>query len=208
MRIPITVRSDAFDLESVQPIVDRVRVSFADYLDQVPRKSTKSKHGLMGPVGKILSEIKSGRRDPASLKGYAIRVHEVLSRGPSPASLEKLEAAIDGLVKLLNTAPATFHDRILDRLDYGLYYELRSRQAASKEARRQAWVGYLRTKYGSPEALAAAWDEAGITFEELYLPKKSEGARGKRPTARQTDVAGFWETQGVSTLIEEGEEEL
>jgi hypothetical protein len=30
---------------------------------------------LMGPVGKILSEIQHGRTDPASLKGYALHVH-------------------------------------------------------------------------------------------------------------------------------------
>src|SRR4051812_33951358 len=146
MRIPITVHSDPFDIETAQPTIDAARHAFADYLEQVPRKSTKSKHGLMGPVGKILSEIKSGRRDPASLKGYAIRVHETSGRGPSAASMGNLENGIDTVVKLLDDVPLPFHDRVLDRLDYGLYYELRRRQAASKEARRQAWIGYIREK--------------------------------------------------------------
>jgi len=144
MRIPITVQSDPFNIETAQPAIDTARHAFADYLEQVPRKSTKSKHGLMGPVGKILSEIKSGRRDPESLKGYAIRVQETSGRGPSAPSMENLENGIDTVVKLLNNVPLPFHDRVLDRLDYGLYYELRKRQAASKEARRQAWIGYIR----------------------------------------------------------------
>jgi len=207
LRVPITVRSDTFNIETVQPDIDRARYAFADYLEDVPRKSTKSKHGLMGPVGKILSEIKTGRRDPASLKGYAVRVHEVLGRGPSPTSMENLENGIDTVVKLLDGVPVIFHDRVLDRLDYGLYYELRKRQLASKETRRQAWIGYLREKYGSAEAFAAAWDEPGITFEEIYIPRKAEGARGKRATAKQMDVAGFWESQGFSTLAEGEEEE-
>jgi hypothetical protein len=206
MRIPITVHSDPFDIETAQPAIDTARLAFADYLEQVPRKSTKSKHGLMGPVGKILSEIKSGRRDPESLKGYAVRVHETSGRGPSTASMENLEKGIDTVVKLLNNMPLPFHDRVLDRLDYGLYYELRKRQAASKEARRQAWIGYIREKYGTPEALALAWDEAAISFEELYLPRKDEGARTKKATARQRDISDFWESQGVSTLAEEEQE--
>ncbi len=207
MRNPITVHSDPFNIELVQPEIDRARYAFADYLEEVPRKSTKSKHGLMGPVGKILSEVKSGRRDPASLKGYAVRVQEVLGRGPSAACMENLENGIDAVVRLLTGVPVAFRDKVLDRLDYGLYYELRKRQAASKEARRQSWIGYLRTKYGTTDALAAAWDEAGISFEELWIPSKAEGGRGKKATARQADIADFWESRGVATLAQGEEEE-
>jgi len=206
MRIPIAVHSDRFDIEKIQPGIDRAREAFADYLERVPRKSTRSKHGLMGPIGKILSEIKSGRRDPSSLKGYALRVHEVSARSPLPESLENLEKGIDTIVKLLRDVPPTFHDRVLDRLDYGLYYELRKRQTVSKEVRRQAWVGYLREKYGTTEALATAWRENGANFDNLYLPRKGEGARSKKASPRQIDIADFWETQGVSTLADEEED--
>ncbi len=206
MRIPITVHSEPFNIESAQPTIDKARVAFADYVEQVPRKSTKSKHGLMGPVGKLLSEIKSGRRDPASLKGYAVRVHEATGKSPSPAGMENLENGIDTVVKLLEDVPVTFHDRVLDRLDYGLYYDLRKRQAASKEARRQAWIAFVRNKYGSEEALATAWDEAGATFKELYLPSASEGAQSKKATARQRDIAEFWQSQGASSSAEEEDE--
>ena len=206
MRIPITVHSEPFDIESVQSAIDKARHAFADYLEEVPRKSTKSKHGLMGPVGKILSEIKSGRRDPASLKGYAVRVHESTGRSPSSTGMQNLEEAIDTIVQTLNHAPVPFHDRLLDRLDYGLYYEMRKREAASKEARRQAWIAYVRQKYGAVEGLALAWDEAGISFEELYLPRKSEGSRSKKATPKQKDIADFWESQGVSLDAEEEEE--
>lgn len=207
-RIPISVRSEPFDVEKAQPAIDVARHAFADYLDQVPRKSIKSKYGLMGPVGKILSEIKSGRRDASSLKGYAVRVHEASDRGRSPSAIamQKLENGIDTLTNLLNDAPVTFHDRIIDRLDYGLYYELRKRQAASKEALRQAWIEHIRRKYGTIDALALAWNEAIASFEGLYLPRKNEGSRAKRATTKQADIANFWESQGSSISADEEEE--
>ena len=203
MRVPITVQIKPFDIESVQSKIDSAREALTRYLDEVPRKSTRSKHGLMGPVGKILSEVKSGRRDPPSLKGYAVRVHEATSRSPSPAGLQALEEGIDRIVKLLTEVPITAHDRLLDRLDYGLYYDLRKKELESKEMRRQAWIGFLRNKYDTEAKLPETWGEQIATFDELYLPRKAEGSKTKKATAKQHDITAFWESQGVTTDEEE-----
>jgi hypothetical protein len=157
----------------------------------------------MGPVGKILAEVKSGRRDSASLKGYAVRIHEASGRSPSPTSLEALEQGIDELVRLLDAGPVTAHDQIIDRLDYGLYYDLRKAAMAGKEARRQAWLAFLRGKYGTEMMLSEAWAEEIGSFDEIYLPRKSEGRKGKRATVRQQDIAAFWESQGAAVAEEE-----
>jgi hypothetical protein len=61
VRTPIAVQTKPFEIEKIQPQIDAAREAFARYLQGVPRKSTRSKHGLMGPVGKILSEVKSDR---------------------------------------------------------------------------------------------------------------------------------------------------
>jgi hypothetical protein len=206
MRVPIAVQIKPFDIEEAQHKIDAAREAFTCYLNEVPRKSTRSKHGLMGPVGKILSEVKCGRRDAASLKGYAIRVHEATGRSPSPTSLEALEQGIDHLLDLLAVVPVTAHDRLLDRLDYGLYFDLRKSAIASKEARRQAWIGFLRNKYGIELALSDAWGQHVVSFDELYLPPKAEGARNRRATPRQLDIAAFWESQGAALVGEEDEE--
>jgi hypothetical protein len=206
VRTPIAVQIKPFDIERSQPQIDAAREAFARYLDEVIRKSTRSKHGLMGPVGKILAEVKSGRRDPASLKGYAVRVHEATGRSPSPAGLGALEQGIDSLVKLLEGAPVTAHDRILDRLDYGLYYDLRKGALESKEARRQAWIGFLRDKHQLASRLSEVWGEAASTFDGLYLPRKAEGSKSKRASARQQDIAAFWESQGAVAVVEDEEE--
>lgn len=208
MRAPIAVQVALFDLEKVQPLIDASREAFVRYLGEfykAARKSTRSKHGLMGPVGKILSEAKSGRRDPASLKGYAVRVHEATGRSPSQAGLEALEHGINDLVKLLAETPVTEHDRLLDRLNYGLYFDLRKKGIEAKEARRQAWITFLRDKYGKETNLSEAWGEEVSKFDELYLPRKAEGSKTKKATPKQQDIAAFWESQGVSAVPEEEE---
>ena len=206
MRAPLAVQVATFDIEKVQPLIDASREAFARYLDEfhkAARKSTRSKHGLMGPVGKILAEAKSGRRDPASLKGYAIRVHEASGRSPSQVGLESLENGINNLVRLLTEAPITEHDRLLDRLDYGLYFDLRKKEIEAKEAKRQAWINFLRTKYENETKLSESWGEEVSEFDELYLPRKAGGSKAKKATSKQQDIAGFWESQGASVVPEE-----
>jgi hypothetical protein len=202
VRMPIAVQIKPFDIDGAQPRIDEIRQEFTRYLDETPRKSTRSKHGLMGPVGKILSEVKSGRRDAASLKGFALRVHEAMAKTPTPAAMQALEQGIDGLVSVLNDAPVTAHDALLDRLDYGLYFDLRKKALESKEVRRQAWITFLRSKYGDEAKLSEAWNESE-SFDELYLPRKAQGSKSKKATPRQKDVAAFWESQGAAVAEEE-----
>jgi hypothetical protein len=207
MRIPIAVQIKPFDVDKVQPQIDAIRDSFCRYLAQVRGKSTRSKHGLMGPVGKILSEVKSGRRDAASLKGFAVRVHEATGKSPNPEALEALEQGIDRLVATLDDAPVTAHDALLDRLDYGLYFDLRKKALESKEERRQAWIAFVRDKYGDEKKLSSEWGEDVSVFDELYLPRKAEGVKSAKATAKQKDIAAFWESQGATLIASEDEEE-
>lgn len=157
MRIPIAVQVEPFDIDKAQLQIDLTREAFVRYLKDVRLKSTRSKHGLMGPVGKILSEVKSGRRDAASLKGYAVRVHEATSGYLSPTSLEALGQGIDSLVKLLDAAPVTVHDRLLDRLDYGLYFDLRKKFLSWIEDRDQDFRTWLQRRYSSLNVLNQEW---------------------------------------------------
>jgi hypothetical protein len=205
MRAPIVVHVAPHDIEQDQPRIDAARRAFVRYLAELGPRPTRSKYGLMGPVGKILSEVKSGRRDSASLKGYALRVHEATQKRPSPVALQALEEGIDLLVTVLADAPITIHDRMLDRLDYGLYYALRKQELESREVRRQAWIEFLRTKYGNVRGLSEAWNNEVENFGEVYLPRMAEGSRLKKATVRQRDIAEFWASQGAVGIDEEDE---
>jgi len=194
MRIPISVQVISFDIESVQPEIDAVREVFFQYLKLVPRKSTRSKHGLMGPVGKILNKVKRGQYDPESLIGFALRVHESGGKSPSYEAVEILEQGINQLTDLLTKTPVMFHDRILERLDNGLYFVLRKNELLVKETLRREWISYLRKKYGNEATLSEAWGENVSSIDELYLPRKAEGER-KRPAVKQEDIMNFWNMQ-------------
>ena len=44
------------------------------------------------------------------------------------------------------------------------------------------WRAQIKAKYGTVEELAAAWDEASISFDDLYLPPKTEASRSRKAT--------------------------
>lgn len=213
MRVPIAVQTTPFDVDSYQSDVAQIRAEFVRYLSEVPSKSKESKHGLMGPIGKLINKIKSGVTDPDSLKGYILNVDRAVrssfrtAKKLSPQGMEALEKGINRTCQLLKTIPLPAHDGLIDQLDYGLYFDLRKTEMARKEARRQAWIGFLRGKYENEAKLSATWGEDVQSFDDLYLPRKAEGAKSKKATARQLDIAAFWESQGVTTEVVEEEEE-
>jgi hypothetical protein len=191
VRVPIAVQIQPFDVEKAQPQLDTIREAFARYLNEVRQKSTRSKHGLMGPVGKILNEVKSGRRDPASLKGYAVRVHEATGGYPSPVSLAALEQGIDSLVSLLNTAPVTLHDRLLDRLDYGLYFDLRKKFLRWIEERDQDFRSWLQQRYPSLEALNQNWTKQSESWGHIRYGGASSQTYKKASPKQREDMDHF-----------------
>jgi hypothetical protein len=191
VRVPIAVQVKPFDIDKAQPQLDVTREAFARYLKEVRSKSNRSKHSLMGPVGKILSEVKSGRRDPASLKGYAVRVHEATGGYPSPASLEALEDGIDSLVKLLDAAPVTVHDRLLDRLDYGLYFDLRKRFLSWIEDRNRDFRSWLQKRYTSLDSLNQQWGKQIDDWPQVRYGGPSSQTYKKASVKQRGDMDEF-----------------
>jgi Beta-galactosidase len=191
VRVPIAVQVKPFDIDKAQPQIDATREAFAGYLKEVRQKSSRSKHGLMGPVGKILSEVKSGRRDPASLKGYAVRVHEATGGYPSPGSLEALEKGIDTLVKLLDAAPVTVHDRLLDRLDYGLYFDLRKKFLSWIEDRDRDFRSWLQKRYASLDLLNQQWGKQIDDWTHVRFGGSSSQTYKKASLKQRGDMEEF-----------------
>ena len=99
MRTPIFVRIKRFDLESISSDIESVRRCFDSYLDSYPVKSSRSKHSLMGPVGKILQEVKSGKWDADSLAGYALNIHLTNPKAKGFISQEARNSLTEGINK-------------------------------------------------------------------------------------------------------------
>lgn len=139
MRGPLIVEDRGFDLTKAEPAIDAAVEAFTEYAQQTPfPKSTQSKYGLLEPAGKAIMELKAGRYDRNSLIGYTLRTQESASKGQIAsdsrlATISALARAVDIILQLLNSAPEPFHSKILDRLDYGLYYKLRRKRLEQKE---------------------------------------------------------------------------
>lgn len=213
MRTPIFVRVERFDLESVAPEIEAIRDCFDRYLDSYPVKSARSKHSLMGPIGKVLQEARTGKWDAESLAGYALNIH--LSNPKAKGYIgqearQALQEGIDRLLKLLKAVPVTAQDKVIDRLDYGLYFVRRAKGLEWLESVRQEFIRFLREKYDTPEKLAQAWGgqpgDYGADFAKVPYPSRAmfNQATGQKKTdigefAQRAELKGY-------ELIEEEEE--
>ncbi|MCC6177391.1 MAG: hypothetical protein IT305_18995 [Chloroflexi bacterium] len=195
MRRPISIQVPRFDVDTVQPQIDEICGAFDRYLGMYRGRGSASKHALMGPVGKIISEIQHGRTDPASLKGYALHVHEAAERFPSLDAVVALDSGIDLLVELIARPdiPRTAHDIILDRIDHGVYYARRRHQIEQREQFNQAFRDHLRQQYGSLERLSAAWSEPVTTWDRVYAFGAQSQTYRRATETRRRDMDGFRE---------------
>jgi len=215
MRTPIFVRVERFDLESVNPRIEAIRDAFDRYLDSYPVRTARSKHSLMGPVGKLLQEAKTGKWDAESLTGYALNIHLSNLRAKGFINQEAREALKDGvnkLMALLHEVPPTAQDKVLERIDYGLYFIRRAKGLEWLESVRREFVQFLQDRYSSAEELAKAWGEKleniGQDFERIPYPSRRLFEEAK--DQKKKDIAEFAEIAKLKgyELVEEEEEEL
>ncbi len=211
MRRPISIQVPRFDVNTLQPQIDDVCNAFDQYLSSYPGRASASKHAVMGPVGKILNEVKSGRMDPTSLKGYALRVHEAAQQFPSMDAVVALESGIDRLITLLSREdiPLAARDAILDRIDYGVYYARRKRQIEQRERQNAAFREFLQQRYGSVQALAAAWDGGVEAWERVYAFGPKSPTYGRANAAKRKDMDDFreaWRQTAAEPIVDVDDE--
>lgn len=205
MRGFIFTKVERFQTDSITEEIEEIKDAFDQYLDNYPAKSSRSKHGIMGPVGKILQEIKKGNWDAEGLSGYAINVHlhNPKTKGwISENARGYLEEGIEKLLALIRREPVTAQDRILELVDYGLYYRRRKKGIAWLEAVKKEWAEFLKTKYVTSEDLFKAWGEKPKKgqqgFESIGYPGKTtyENAKGQKKKdmgefIKQTALKGY-----------------
>jgi hypothetical protein len=203
--MPVFVRVGRFDLESVTPEIEAIRRCFDRYMDSYPVKSSRSKYSLMGPIGKVLQEAQTGKWDAQSLTGYALNIHLSNPKAKGYISQEARQAlreGIDKLFVLLRAIPVTAQEKVVDRIDYGLYFTRRAKGLEWLENLRQEFVSFLRNKYGTPEKLAGSWggkpEDYGADFAKLPYPGKKmfNEATGQKKTdisefALQAELKGY-----------------
>lgn len=207
----IVVQQQPFDWEKVKPHIQEVATHFSAYLDEFrSKRSSGSKHAVLGPIGKLLNKAASGERNLESLLGYTTRVHEMsnISSYLSPQALDHLRKGADGLVSLLQEAPLSARERIIAQVDDSVYYLRRKQYADFLEGRRQAFSAFLREKYKkNEERLQTAWGDGEVTFEEVPYPSENRAQKAASETMAQ-DILTFRASLKNNSTINNEEEEV
>lgn len=215
MRPFIFVRTERADIDQYAEKVENVRRAFDRYLDNYPRKTARTKTGLMGPVGKILSEAKSGKWDAESLTGYALNIHLMTPNARGFISEEGRRSLSEGVQELMNLlseieSPAV-QDKLLDRIDYGLYATRRFKGMEYLEEINRRYTTFLEERYESVSDLNEKWGlgkrERLEEFSQARYP--SPKRRDKAHDEEKAAIDAFWQSQDAEPEEadpEEGEE--
>jgi len=213
MRKVITVRGGRFDLDSVRPKVEEIVIQFDKYLDEYPVKTAKSKHAVMGPVAKILERAQTQKWDAQALTGYALRVHEMnpKTRGYlSPTARQALEDGTTQLIALCRDVPVTAVAKVVERIDYSLYYVRRKKAIERLENTRLMFIRFLQGKYSNDfTKLAVAWGDKDAkdieNFDEIRYPSNNDKneAYKKAGAAKKGDIDEFWKQYADQATREE-----
>jgi hypothetical protein len=214
MRKVITVHGGRFDLDSTRPRMETIVGRFDQYLDEYPVKTYTSKHAVMGPVAKILERAATRKWDAQALTGYALRVHEMNPKAKgylSSTARQALEEGTAQLVALCREIPITAVDKVVERIDYSLYYARRKKGIEKLESTRQTFVRFLQEKYGNDfRQLAASWgekDAKGIeNFSDARYPSDKSDAYKKSGAAKKSDIDAFWQQYADQATREEEED--
>lgn len=111
------------DYREVRAKIAQIAELLASYLnDHYRAPSGYSKHTIMGPVGKLISAMESGRfMDKDALLGYVINIHTNISGPISKEAVEKLEKAVSELLEIRSQVSTRMWIRLLRELDYAVY---------------------------------------------------------------------------------------
>lgn len=202
----ITTSNKTFDLDEVKGERESIVKTFDEYLDCYPVKSGKSKHDIMGPVAKILDRAKTRKWRADAIKGYALRIHEMNPKSGfvGQNAVDKISKGIDDLMTLCEKTPATLLNRLIEQIDYEIYFNRRKKSIEYFEDTRKKFVEFLKRQYSTKENLADAWGDIGLTFEDVYSPSKNPK---KANDKKKADIEAFWKLPEAEklTLIEEEE---
>jgi hypothetical protein len=209
MKQLVMTKGERFDIETVRPQIEAIVDAFDLYLDEYVPKTRASKQGIMGPVGLILQGAKTRKDDVTTLLGRARRAHEMSQRSGflSVEALTALEMATTQLVELCRSVPVTAVPKVVERVDYSLYYIRRKKDDQRYQEAKAQFADFLRQRYPSDAALAAAWAE-NVSFDSIPYPSRKVAAQGN--DAKRKDIDNFWKhIKGgkVEDLEEEEENE-
>lgn len=126
MRKPIQMEKlatdEAWPTEEIEAVKGNLFTYLADYL---PEKWTYTKHGIMGPAGKLLGVIAASKfgNNVDSYVGYIANIHDQQSnKHLTLRGMDSLKEAVSGLIRLKQKSSERAFLKMLNTVDYGVYY--------------------------------------------------------------------------------------
>jgi|Deesub1362A_J573_1020465.scaffolds.fasta_scaffold00838_6 hypothetical protein len=124
-----TKEAEEVDREKISEMEKKTIEHLSDYLKTFyPKKSGEAEYSytktsIMGPIGKLLSAVSSGKiENPDALIGYIVNIHNATADNPlSKHGKEHLENGVKALLELRAVAPKRMWMRILREVDYAVY---------------------------------------------------------------------------------------
>jgi len=209
MKKLIMTKEGRFDIDTIRPKIESIVDAFDSYLNEYPVKTTKTMHGIMGPIPMILDGARVRKEDAKTLIGKAVRAHEmnVKTRGYiSPNALQALETAIDELLALCKEIPVTAISKVTERIRYNVYYARRKKSIEYLERTRNQFAEFLLKRYTNDAELAKAWNEDRLTFATVRFPSLTNKEFTKANNIKKHDIAEFRELPSVEQVIDEEDE--
>ncbi|RLG21298.1 hypothetical protein DRN72_03970 [Methanosarcinales archaeon] len=124
-----TKETEGVDKEKISEMQKKVIEYLSEYLKWFKPKIREgaeysyTKTSIMGPVGKLLSAVSSGKiENPDALVGYIVNIHNATAENPiSKQANEHLENGVNALLELRKIAPKRMWMKILREVDYAVY---------------------------------------------------------------------------------------
>ena len=212
---PLLVVKRSNDIDPLKnPLVEEAVASFVSYLRSYRTdKPQDSKHGKMGPVGKLLSRMRSGKMGEQVL-GEAVRIHEMTAK-PAPnrknaaitaEQLNALSTGVKNLTSLLSDPSLSLseHKRVLDAVGAMIYYRLEKASKDFLAAGQEKFRLFLQAKYLTVEQLRDAWDDPKMEWTRVPYPSPKN--KNERVCA---DVKEYLsQTNATESEIDPTEEEV
>jgi hypothetical protein len=199
------VQPERFDAKELKPKIEAIASSFAAYLAEW-RGTGSSRHALMGPVARVLDLVRRGQADFGEIMGRALRMHEMAAPYLSPGGRQSLEQGVRDLLNTIERCPLAARRRLLEQVEYHVYYLRRLASLRRMEAIYNAWCDFVKQKYGGDiAAVQRAWGDSRYQdFARLPFPS---GRRAEENSPLGRDVKEFLEKhREAAEELEEAEE--
>ncbi|GEM_PF-716889 len=199
------VRPERFNVNELKPKIEAIASSFAAYLAEW-RGTGSSRHALMGPAARVLDLVRRGDADFGEIMGRALRMHEMAAPYLSPGGRQSLEKAVRDLLDVIASCPLAARRRVLEQVEYHVYYLRRLELLRRLEKVYDAWRDFVQQQYGRDiAAVQRAWGDSKYQdFAKLPFPSRRR-AEENSPLGR--DVKEFLEKhREAAEELEEAEE--